>query len=73
MTTYTLSATLDDDEEFVYIEASNDGDATFDAIAIILDRAAEEQPEGGKWSLGLIVLTGPNGAVLHTMEEKGGD
>jgi hypothetical protein len=65
---YTLTARKGEEFERVDLEATDDFDATFEAVKVILDRANE--PDGYVWRLGYIMLKGQDGTVLHTMEEK---
>jgi hypothetical protein len=66
MSTYTVVATLDDSTESIEFESPSDLDATFAAIAIILDTAVGKD----LWARGYVELRNPHGAVIRTMLAK---
>ena len=69
MKTYTLEAKSPDyggGKARTGILASNDTEATFEAIAYILNRAVRSP----LWAKGRITLTSPTGEVLRVMEAK---
>lgn len=67
MTTYTLTAELGDDSETVVIHADDDRDATFSAIARIMELA---YPNVVLWAKGAITLADSRGRVVRTMDAK---
>lgn len=67
MTTYTLKATLKNTGKSLYtFTASNDTEATFEAIREILDRAMSSVI----WAKGAIELRDGNGNLVREMSEK---
>lgn len=69
MSSYTLAVTMRGEREACAIEAENSIDATTQAIAVILDRAAEDRH--GPWARGAVELVeDATGQVLHTMPAK---
>ena len=63
---YKLKATLAGLTRSITFSAFNDDDATLEATAIILDSAMGSET----WARGAIELRGPDGTVIHSMEEK---
>lgn len=67
MTTYTLTAELGTESETVAIRADDDRDATFTAIARIMELA---YPNVALWARGAITLADSRGRVVRTMDAK---
>jgi len=65
---YTLKAQLGSAKVSRKFEASDDADAQFKAISLVLDLAHKKTNE---WALGKITLSDPLGNVVATMDEKG--
>jgi hypothetical protein len=68
MSTYQLTATLDDKTLLVSITAHDDAEAMGEAIPYIMDEAYNDKL--GPWAKGLIELTNPEGDIINTMEAK---
>jgi len=65
---YTVTAQLGSAKASRKFEASDDTDAHFKAMELVLDLAHEKTNE---WALGKITLSDPLGNVVATMDEKG--
>jgi len=68
--TYTLTATYDGWDHNHTIEAEDDTDATFAAMAWVLDSAVKNGWVGEAWAMGEIKLTDKTGVVIRTMPAK---
>lgn len=65
---YKLTAHLGRDMRTKTIHADSKMDATFQAIAHIMDAAHKDQD--GPWANGQIFLEDPQGFVFHSMDAK---
>lgn len=63
---YTLTATDAEGSTVLRIEAENDVEAMFSAIAKTLDRAIKSE----RWATGRITLTDSNGVIIKEMSPK---
>jgi hypothetical protein len=68
MSSYQLTATLDDKTVLTSFIADDDADAMMEAIYYIMDEAYNDKL--GPWAKGRIELTDPNGDTINTMEAK---
>lgn len=68
MDRYKVTAILGRDRRTKTIHADSQMDATFQAIAHIMDAAHKEQD--GPWALGTILLEDSDGMTIHTMDAK---
>ena len=68
MKIYMLTAHLGPKFRHKTIHAGDNMDATFQAIAHIMDAAYKDQD--GPWAKGQIFLEDQNGRVLHSMDAK---
>lgn len=68
MKKYTVTAILGRDRRTKTIHADSQVDATFQAMAHIMDAAYKEQD--GPWANGHILLEDENGFTIHTMDAK---
>ena len=63
---YTLTATDAEGSTVLRIEAEDDVEAMFSAIAKTLDRAIKSE----RWAKGRITLTDSNGVIIKEMSAK---
>lgn len=70
--TYRLTAQWQGQSDEVTFEATNDLDATIQAIDATLDRAWDGNPSPMQrvWNFGQVTLYAPDGTVMHVMPEK---